>query len=338
MLAADEVTITVHRLVQAVARIPDTADPHRAPALIDDARTQSTTLLDDAIPPAWADPAAWPAWRILLPHIDALADHAPAGTDTAAMAHLLNLTGLFLDNQGATARAIRFVDRALADQRRVLGEDHPATLTSRNNLAGVYQAAGDLGRAIPLHEQTLTDSARVLGEDHPDTLTSRLNLAHAYEAAGDLGRAIPLHEQTLADLRRVLGEDHPATLASRNNLAHAYQAAGDLGRAIPLHEQTLTDSVRVLGEDHPATLTSRNNLADAYHSVGDLGRAIPLYEQTLADRRRVLGEDHPATLASRNNLAARLPGGGGSGPGHLAASSRPSPTRSGCWARTTPAR
>ena len=241
MLAADEMTITVHRLVQAVARIPDTADPHRAPALIDDARTQATTLLDDAIPPAWADPAAWPAWRILLPHIDALADHAPAGTDTAAMAHLLNLTGLFLDNQGATARAIRFVDRALTDQRRVLGEDHPATLTSRNNLAGVYQAAGDLGRAIPLHEQTLTDRRRVLGEDHPDTLASRINLAHAYEAAGDLGRAIPLHEQTLADLRRVLGEDHPATLASRNNLAHAYQAAGDLGRAIPLYEQTLAD-------------------------------------------------------------------------------------------------
>ena len=199
MLAADEVTITVHRLVQAVARIPDTADPQRAPALIDDARTQATTLLDDAIPPAWADPAAWPAWRTLLPHIDALADHAPAGTDTATMAHLLNWTGLFLDNQGATARAIRFVDRALADQRRVLGEDHPDTLTSRNNLAGVYQSAGDLGRAIPMHEQTLADSAAGAGRGPPGHADFPPQPRHAYEAAGDLGRAIPLHEQTLAD-------------------------------------------------------------------------------------------------------------------------------------------
>ena len=39
---------------------------------------------------------------------------------------------------------------------RVLGEDHPDTLTSRGNLAGAYQAAGDLGRAIPLYEQTLS--------------------------------------------------------------------------------------------------------------------------------------------------------------------------------------
>ena len=46
----------------------------------------------------------------------------------------------------------------------------PDTLSSRNNLAGAYQSAGDLGRAIPLFEQTLTDTERVLGPDHPDTL------------------------------------------------------------------------------------------------------------------------------------------------------------------------
>ncbi|MFB6954545.1 tetratricopeptide repeat protein, partial [Streptomyces niveus] len=60
--------------------------------------------------------------------------------------------------------------QTLTDSVRLLGEDHPDTLTSRNNLAGAYQSAGDLARAIPLYEQTLTDSVRVLGEDHPDTL------------------------------------------------------------------------------------------------------------------------------------------------------------------------
>jgi tetratricopeptide (TPR) repeat protein len=300
----DDMTITVHRLVQAVARTPDTTDPHRAPARIDEARAQASTLLDSAIPLGWADPAVWPAWRILVSHIDALTGHAPANTDTATMARLLNMTGLFLGNQGASARAIRFLRRALTDRRRVLGEDHPSTLTSRNNLACAYQDAGDLGRAIPLYEQTLADRRRVLGEDHPSTLTSRNNLAGAYQDAGDLGRAIPLYEQTLTDCVRVLGEDHPDTLGSQNNLAYAYRAAGDLGRAIPLYEQTLADRRRVLGEDHPDTLSSRNNLAYAYQAAGDLGRAIPLYEQTLTDRRRVLGEDHPDTLSSRNNLAS----------------------------------
>ncbi|WP_438494795.1 tetratricopeptide repeat protein, partial [Streptomyces asiaticus] len=70
------------------------------------------------------------------------------------------------------------------------GEEHPDTLASRNNLAGAYQEAGDLGRAIPLLKQTLTDRVRILGEEHPDTLASRNNLAGAYQEAGDLGRAI----------------------------------------------------------------------------------------------------------------------------------------------------
>ena len=38
MLTADDMTITVHRLVQSVARTPDTADPHRAASCIDEAR------------------------------------------------------------------------------------------------------------------------------------------------------------------------------------------------------------------------------------------------------------------------------------------------------------
>ncbi|NEC93710.1 tetratricopeptide repeat protein, partial [Streptomyces sp. SID12501] len=76
---------------------------------------------------------------------------------------------------GDLGRAIPLYEQTLTASVRVLGEDHPSTLTSRNNLAGAYQGAGDLGRAIPLYEQTLTASVRVLGEDHPSTLTSRNN-------------------------------------------------------------------------------------------------------------------------------------------------------------------
>ena len=187
---------------------------------------------------------------------------------------------------------------------RVLGRDHPGTLTTRNNLAAAYRAAGRLGEAVPLLEGTLADHVRVLGPDHPDTLTTRNNLAAAYRAAGRLGEAVPLLEGTLADHVRVLGPDHPDTLTSRSNLAAAYRAAGRLGEAVPLFEETLADHVRLLGRDHPDTLTSRSNLAAAYRAAGRLGEAVPLYEETLADRVRLLGRDHPDTLTSRSNLAA----------------------------------
>ncbi|WP_157621565.1 tetratricopeptide repeat protein, partial [Saccharothrix sp. NRRL B-16348] len=63
--------------------------------------------------------------------------------------------------------------------RGKLSPDHPNTLTSRNNLAGAYETAGDLGRAIPLFEAGLAHSERILGPDHPITRTIRSNLKRA---------------------------------------------------------------------------------------------------------------------------------------------------------------
>ena len=65
---------------------------------------------------------------------------------------------------------------------RVLGPDHPHTLTSRNNLTRAYQDADRLEQAIPLFEQNLTDSEHVLGPNHPWTTLFRNNLARAREA------------------------------------------------------------------------------------------------------------------------------------------------------------
>ncbi|WP_406251963.1 tetratricopeptide repeat protein [Streptomyces atratus] len=116
---------------------------------------------------------------------------------------------------GDLSGAIPLFEQTLSDTVRVLSEDHPDTLTARNNLACAYQSAGDLNQAIPLFEQTLSDTVRVLSEDHPDTLTARNNLAYAYQSAGDLNQAIPLFEQTLSDTVQVLGKVHPLTKAVR---------------------------------------------------------------------------------------------------------------------------
>ena len=199
--------------------------------------------------------------------------------------------------------SIELYEQVLAERERVLGADHPDTLTVRNNLAGAYKSAGRLAEAVELFERVLADRVRVLGPDHPDTLAARNNLAGAYYSVGRFGEAIELFERVLAERERVLGSDHPDTLTTRNNLAFAYHSAGRFDEAIELYERVLADQERVLGPDHPDTLTVRNNLAFAYHSAGRFGEAIELFERVLADQERVLGPDHPGTLTTRNSLA-----------------------------------
>ena len=207
------------------------------------------------------------------------------------------------ESAGRLGEAIALYEQVLADRTRVLGPDHPDTLSSRNNLAYAYISVGRLADAIALYEQTDADSVRVLGPDHPDTFVSRNNLAFVYELVGRFDEAFTLRRQTLDDCVRIFGEEHAETLASRSYLARAFRAAGRLDEAIPLYEEVLAERMRILGADHPDTLTSRSNLAYAYRSAGRLTDAMALYEEVLAERMRILGADHPDTLISRYNLA-----------------------------------
>ncbi len=303
--SGDDSLVIAHRLVMRVAR-----ERCAHEGTLADLGLQVGALLAEvagSVGEPWRNREAA---RDAIGQVTALDEHlAPClnGDNPQLAETLLALRGwaLWCMNElgDSRAQAVEYGKPLVADSERLLGADHPNTLTSRNNLASAYQAAGRVSEAIPLFERALADCERLLGADHPDTLTSRNNVAYSYQAAGRTAEAIPLHEQTLADCERLLGTDHPDTLTSRNNLAYDYQQAGRTAEAIPLYEQTLADCEGLLGADHPNTLTSRSNLALAYQDAGRVSEAIPLHEQTLADRERLLGADHPDTLTSRRNLA-----------------------------------
>ena len=65
-----------------------------------------------------------------------------------------------------------------------LGEDHPDTLTSMNNLAVTYRSQCRLDEAEQLGVHATEASKGKLGTDHPDTLNSMKNLALTYQEQG----------------------------------------------------------------------------------------------------------------------------------------------------------
>ncbi len=195
------------------------------------------------------------------------------------------------------------LERTLELRRRVLGPEHPDTLTSMSNLAVLYRVHGQYERSETLQTQALEVRRRVLGPEHPDTLTSMNNLATLYKARDQYEKAETLHSQALEILRRVLGPEHPDTLTSMSNLAELSKELGHYEKAEALHTQALELRRRVPGPEHPSTLSSLNNLALLYHSRGQDGKAEPLFQQALEIERRVLGSEHPGTLTTTNNLA-----------------------------------
>ncbi|MEU4264576.1 tetratricopeptide repeat protein [Streptomyces argenteolus] len=307
----DARALSVHRLLQSVARTSDAEDPHRTPGLITEARGRATAALEAVVRPTdWQDPATWPTGRTLLPHMDALADHMPPSADTGTTARLLDHAGVFLISQGLATRATTHLRRALDHHERERGHDDIRTLTCRHNLAHAQEASGYLNRAILMYELVLRDEERVLGPTHQLTLASRINLADAYGAAGDSDQALALLPQNpeYGPLTGPLpsapdGDESLSALAARNTLARTQQKAGRHDEAVRLYEENLDACARALGQDHHLTLVTRNNLAAARAGSKDPREAVRLFEGIFGDMDRVLGEEHPDTLLVRGNLA-----------------------------------
>jgi hypothetical protein len=71
-------------------------------------------------------------------------------------------------------------------RRRVLGEEHPATLRSKSNLARSLPGQGQYADAKAMEREVLAVRRRVLGEKHPDTLTNASNLVFFLSDQGQL--------------------------------------------------------------------------------------------------------------------------------------------------------
>ncbi len=284
---------SVHTLVSRTVQFKNPF-PERIEAL----RVAAVGVLGQLLPGV-ADPRTHSELDLEIVHARELT-RAP---NNPAEANLLGWIARYEFVRGAYDAAEVTGRRQLSAQRRLVGDEHPDTITSLNSLAMTLSEKGDLAGAEALLKQVLETVVRVRGEVSRGTPIYLNNLASVLYVQGDLPGARSVLEQVPELKERVLGEDHPVTLTSMNNLAQTRSAQGDLPGARALFEQVLETQRRVLGEEHPDTLPSMNNLAATLNLQGDLVGARALFEQVLETQRRVLGEEHPDTLVSMTNLA-----------------------------------
>jgi hypothetical protein len=294
-------TLTLHRLIALILRT--------RPQLPQDLAIRAVRVVRAAIPAdnPWENSPTWPAWRQLLPHVLVATDSHRTLTEVGQdVAWLLDRAGLYLLTRGEPGTARPLFERALELRHAGLGDDHPDTLESANNLANDLWTLGHYEQARQLDEDIFIRRRRVLGDDHPDTLASASYVATCLWALGHYEQGRHLSEDTFTRSRRVLGDDHPHTLISASMLALNLGGLGQYERARQLGEDTLARLRRVLGDDHPDTLTTAHDLAVSLWGLGKYEWARQLGEDTLARLRRVLGDDHPHTLISATYLAIAL--------------------------------
>jgi hypothetical protein len=243
-------------------------------------------------------------WRRLLPHAKYALSHVVAEQEGGERLDLIRKCALALYSDGCYNEAEELFVQVMERSKRVLGDEHPSTLTSMANLASTYRMQGRWKEAKELQAKELETCSRVLGDEHPDTLTSMGNLASTYWEQGRWKEAEELFVQVTEMRSRVLGDKHPFTLTSMANLASTYEKQGRWKEAEKLDVQVTGARKRVLGDEHPDTLISMANLGLTYKNQGQWKKAEELEVQVMEMLKRVLGDEHPSTLTSMANLAS----------------------------------
>jgi tetratricopeptide (TPR) repeat protein len=318
----DAPAVTVHRLVQTVAR----AEASRSDTFL--ARRNVIFQLLKIYPnDAPTNPTSWPLCARLTPHLlasrpyflklELFGPHPLAALAIRAadyfklrgiaaqgpLAALASRAGDYFQARGIASQAVPFYRTALELCEDIYGPVHVNTARSLGRLASVLEAEGDFAGARPLLEQALAiDEA---GADQEATSVSLNNLAHLLWRQHDFDGARPRFERALTMIESIRGPDDPKTALALLNLASVLRDSGKLAEARPLFERSRAIQERISPLD-PATATSLEGFARFFEVQGNLPEARSLYEQALTIREKAYGSDHPDTAYSARCLAVVL--------------------------------
>jgi non-specific serine/threonine protein kinase/serine/threonine-protein kinase len=218
-------------------------------------------------------------------------------------ARLMETMGTVYTSLGLYRDSQPLLERAVANNRRALGNEHLATLKSIHQLANLYWYQDRYAEAEPLYLEVEKVRRRILGDEHPDTLKVQSDLASLYSLQKRLDEAERLARRTLDLQLRVVGSEHADTRISRTTLQNIYFQQNRFTEAETIARQVLDSSIRRVGEEHPETLTDMHNLATIYDRSKRYDDAERIYLRTIQGKAKVLGPTHPSTNRTMQRLA-----------------------------------
>jgi serine/threonine protein kinase/Tfp pilus assembly protein PilF len=195
---------------------------------------------------------------------------------------------------------------AVSTNRRVLGDDHPETLISINDLGLTLQDRGAWEESEALTVEGLEGCRRVLGNDHIETRTAASNYGQLLADTGRFAEAEVFSREAFESFRRFDGVEDPQTLTAQTNLGILLMRLGRVAESEEILRDSLKTKRQVLGNDHPETFISLDALAVVLENQERFDEAEPLYVESLDACRRVLGDDHPGTLRVLSNIGVFL--------------------------------
>lgn len=187
------------------------------------------------------------------------------------------------DGEGAAA----LLAESVAWHTKVLGADHPQTLTVRLELAIHFAESANLEAARQVYESILNDRIRIHGPQHPKVAVSYNQLALTEYNLADYKAAAAHFRKALEIFEAKLVPDHPYVLTTQGNLAGTLSELGQADQALPILDQLIARARAANLQSLGASLITRGLALEQLHrqveARDDFKEAMAMQEARFGD-------------------------------------------------------
>jgi tetratricopeptide (TPR) repeat protein len=296
LLEATATGLTIHRLVQAIARdrmAPEIKEKWARVAL----RVAGTFKFDSS------DIHSWPRAGQIVPHVIAATSHCrKLQIELPTCADLLNESGRYLHKRAQLTAAKDVLETSLALHKEVYGESHAKVAGVTNNLGRVLK---DLGRdldSIALFETALTLDEHSYGATDPHVATVVNNYGISLRNTGDFDTARAQFEWAYDVYNKHYGPAHIKTASALNNLAYVLKDQGFLADALAKFKEALKIAEATINTGHPTHAAILHNIAETLRAQGQPNDAMPYAKRALSVTEGAFGVNHPDTARDLQTL------------------------------------
>ena len=120
----------------------------------------------------------------------------------------------------------------LAEHTRILGADHPLSLSTKGEIADLLKRMHRFEEASALFKDVIDRKRRTLGANHDDLAVALFNYGSLLYVRDEFSAALPYFEEAATIWAANFGDDGDRTLTARDAMASARAETGDTKRAM----------------------------------------------------------------------------------------------------------
>ena len=254
------------------------------------------------------NPGTWSRYAQFVSHIESLNYFATAySIKNIQLLKADDCICEYLIALGSLGQALNISERTLDQKKKILGEQHPNTLSCICQQASILSHQGEFAKALGILRRVLTLQESILGQEHEDTAGTRQWLGSVLNREGKYGEAEQIARQTIASTQsrqgiRTAKIYHYAV----TELSYALIEQGKYGEAEVLQRQNLDYGKSHYGKEHVWTLEDMGGLGTTLWRQRKFEEAESMLSEAVALGEVVLGHEHPHVLSFKHDLAITL--------------------------------